>query len=107
MTMEMTSAGPAFCDAAVPVSTKMPVPMIDPTPNAVRLSLPSDRRSVPLSASRRSSATDFFVKMDMLLGGNRERGTGTGTRLAKLDASSANVGPDTVRGWCVARAEAC
>jgi hypothetical protein len=89
MTMEMTSAGPAFCDAAVPVSTKIPVPMIDPTPNAVRLSLPRDRRSVPRSASRRSSATDFFVKMDMAeVGtGNREPGTGTPAKLGSIGAT--------------------
>ena len=30
------TAGPAFCAATVPVSTKMPVPMMPPTPSAVR-----------------------------------------------------------------------
>src|SRR5690348_4892838 len=55
----------------------MPVPIMDPTPNAVRLSRPSDRRSVPFSASSRSSATDFFVRMDIggILGeGIRDQG---------------------------------
>ena len=51
MTIEITSAGPAFIDAAVPVSTKMPVPMIAPMPSAVRFHGPSDRLSTPPSAS--------------------------------------------------------
>ena len=51
MIIESTSAGPAFCEAAVPVSTKMPVPMIEPMPSAVRWSGPSERRSDGRSAS--------------------------------------------------------
>ena len=61
MIIENTSAGPAFCEAAVPVRTKMPVPMIDPMPSAVRFHGPSDRRSRPRSASAWSSPNDFFV----------------------------------------------
>src|SRR5436190_4854796 len=62
MIIDSTSAGPAFCDAAVPVSTKMPVPMIDPMPSAVRFSGPSERLRRPRSASARSASSDFFVK---------------------------------------------
>ena len=46
MIIESTSAGPANCAAAVPVMTKMPAPMIAPTPSVVRLNGPSVRRSV-------------------------------------------------------------
>ena len=60
ITIETTSAGPAFWDAAVPVSTKIPVPMIDPMPSAVRFHGPSDRRSSPRSASCCRSWNDFF-----------------------------------------------
>ena len=35
-TNEMTMAGPAFVAACWPVSTKMPVPMMTPTPKNVR-----------------------------------------------------------------------
>jgi hypothetical protein len=62
MIIEITSAGPAFCDAAVPVRTKIPVPMIDPIPRVVRFSGPSARRRVLLSASARRVAWDFLVK---------------------------------------------
>src|SRR3954470_18015993 len=65
MIIESTSAGPAFCDAAVPVSTKMPVPMIEPMPSAVRFHGPSERRSCPSSASACSSVNDFFDRSPM------------------------------------------
>src|ERR1700733_11160098 len=65
MIIERTSAGPAFCDAAVPVSTKMPVPMIEPIPSAVRCQGPSDRRSWPPSASACRSANDFLENRPM------------------------------------------
>src|SRR5262245_25314836 len=65
MIIEKTSAGPAFCDAAVPVRTKMPVPMMDPMPSAVRLSGPSDRRSTLRSASACSASRDFFENAPM------------------------------------------
>ena len=35
-TKEITIAGPAFVAACWPVSTKMPVPMMTPTPKNVR-----------------------------------------------------------------------
>ena len=36
MIIEITTAGPACLPAACPVSTKIPVPMIAPTPSSVR-----------------------------------------------------------------------
>lgn len=45
MMKETTTAGPALLAAAVPVSTKMPVPTISPTPSMVRSSAPSERWS--------------------------------------------------------------
>ena len=45
MMKEMTMAGPACCAAARPVSTKMPVPMMPPMPNAIREGMPSARTS--------------------------------------------------------------
>ena len=63
--IESTSAGPANCAAAVPVITKMPAPMIAPTPSVVRLNGPSVRRSVSVCASAVSSSIDFRVKSPM------------------------------------------
>src|SRR5215470_3980400 len=45
MTNESVSAGPALSCAAIPVSTKMPVPMMQPTPKLVSSIGPSTRRS--------------------------------------------------------------
>ena len=47
MTKESTIAGPAYCAAALPVSTKMPAPMIAPMPSIVRFVALSARFSVP------------------------------------------------------------
>src|SRR5574340_1267097 len=47
------TAGPAFWAATVPVSTKMPVPMIAPMPNAVRFTGPSARCSRCRPSGRR------------------------------------------------------
>src|SRR5262245_45532872 len=58
----MTSAGPAFCDAAVPVITNSPAPMIAPIPSVVRFSGPRARLNLPLSASACSSNVDFLMK---------------------------------------------
>ena len=50
-------AGPANCAAAVPVSTKMPAPMMAPMPRVIRLMGPSARLSVwPPSPSPSASA---------------------------------------------------
>ena len=51
-----------LCDAAVPVRTKMPVPMMQPMPSAVRFQGPSERRRSPRSASAWSASNDLRVK---------------------------------------------
>jgi hypothetical protein len=43
MTKESNTAGPAFRAAAVPVSTKMPVPIMAPMPSVVRFNGPKAR----------------------------------------------------------------
>src|SRR5512146_2112218 len=55
MTNDHTTPGPAYCAAAVPVSTKMPAPMIAPIPSRVRLSAPSARFSVCVPSAPASS----------------------------------------------------
>ena len=45
MTNESTIAGPANCAAAVPVSTKIPAPIIAPMPSVIRFTGPSARFS--------------------------------------------------------------
>src|SRR6185437_15388733 len=45
MMYEITMAGPANCAAAVPVSTKMPAPIMAPIPSVIRLMGPSARFS--------------------------------------------------------------
>src|SRR5690554_5125184 len=62
MRNERTSAGPAYWAAAVPVNTKMPVPMIAPMPMEIRLKGPSARASVcspSANASARRSSMDL------------------------------------------------
>src|SRR5256712_11426080 len=57
------SPGPALSCAASPVSTKMPAPIMAPTPRAVRLTGPSTRRSrFSPSISARSTATGLTAK---------------------------------------------
>ena len=51
MMKEIMIAGPAYCAAARPVSTKIPVPMMQPMPNRTRLRAPSERFSSPCSSS--------------------------------------------------------
>src|SRR5262245_3813641 len=84
MIMEKTRPGPAFCDAAVPVRTKMPVPMIEPMPSAVRFNGPSARRSPPCSASSRSESRDFLVKAPIVDPG-RSVGNWSGARLGSAE----------------------
>src|SRR2546426_5916811 len=65
--METGTAGPAYRAAATPVSTKIPAPIIAPTPSAVRCSGPSVRRSDRsdiVSASARSAAMGLVAKRD-------------------------------------------
>ena len=53
-------AGPAWFAAAVPVSTKMPVPMIAPMPSRVRSNAVSVRlRCLPFSTSSTSCSIDL------------------------------------------------
>src|SRR5690606_6003088 len=54
-------AGPAWLAAAVPVRTKMPVPITAPTPSSVRSHAVKVRRSAlpPLSTSLTSCSIDF------------------------------------------------
>src|ERR1035441_9518390 len=67
-TNERTTAGPAFCAATVPVSTKMPVPMMAPTPRAVRFTGPSARwRLLSVSASACRSVT--LLRRNKFMGG--------------------------------------
>ena len=57
-------AGPAWLAAAVPVRTKMPVPMIAPMPSSVRSMAVSVRFSafVPCSASPTSCSIDLVFR---------------------------------------------
>ena len=68
MTKERTIAGPAYCAAALPVSTKMPAPMIAPMPSIVRFVAESARLSVPDPVCAASVCSDamLFV-LDMLM----------------------------------------
>ncbi len=61
MIIESTSAGPANCAAAVPVSTKIPVPMMAPMPSIVRSAGPRVRRNVFSDASRCSAVMLFLL----------------------------------------------
>ncbi len=55
-------AGPALAEATWPVRTKMPAPMMAPTPRLIRLMGPSERFSSLLAASFWMLAMDFFRK---------------------------------------------
>src|SRR5438046_10455501 len=62
-TNESTTAGPEFTAATVPVSTKIPVPMIAPMPRVVRLSALNARfKLLSVSASFWRSETLFRRK---------------------------------------------
>src|SRR4029079_13284972 len=66
--MEITIAGPALAAAAWPVRTKIPVPMIAPTPSVVSCPGPRTRFSVASpwpDCSRSICSMDFVAKMDM------------------------------------------
>src|SRR5438874_6642902 len=100
MITDSTRAGQAFCAAAVPVNTKIPVPIMHPIPSAIRFQGPSDRRSSPRSASACSSSNDFFVKSPILncklqiancpASARRRLGSGEGAwiRLARLEGEA-------------------
>ena len=59
-TIESIMAGPAFSAAATPVNTKMPVPMMAPTPSAVRPTGPSTRlrRLLPVTLPFQGPVTE-------------------------------------------------
>ncbi len=63
MMNEIMIAGPANCAAARPVSTKMPVPMMQPMPSSTRLVAPSDRLSSPCSCSACICSTVLRAKI--------------------------------------------
>src|SRR2546423_222790 len=68
-TNDSISAGPALLLAATPVSTKMPVPMVAPTPILVSCSGPSTRRRRPSPAiSFRSSSSGFLLNRLLAIG---------------------------------------
>ena len=56
-------AGPAYCAAACPVSTKIPAPMMAPIPRVIRLMGPRARLSVcaPSSPASRMSRSNGFL----------------------------------------------
>jgi hypothetical protein len=58
MMKEMMRPGPAFC-APTEVKTKMPVPMMQPTPNRVSWTAPSERLSDFFSAVARMASSGF------------------------------------------------
>src|SRR5436305_13149329 len=68
-TNDSISAGPVLSWAAMPVSTKMPVPMMAPTPRAESWTGPRTRRSrfSPFISSRRS-ARGFLAKRGLAMG---------------------------------------
>src|SRR4051812_18736849 len=69
MTKENATDGPATVLATTPVSTKMPVPMITPTPKTVRSSADRCLRSLVSgsSVSRIESSTDFTRRMPVVM----------------------------------------
>src|SRR5580692_1404922 len=60
-TNDSTTAGPALSAAAWPVSTKIPVPMMAPTPSSMRSIAPSARLS-----PRSSAASERRVSIDLV-----------------------------------------
>jgi hypothetical protein len=67
MMNDSISAGPA-CTAPVPVSTKMPVPMMAPTPRKVRSSAPSAFFRPAACAPAIMCSTFFLRKRDIWRG---------------------------------------
>src|SRR3954451_14799372 len=69
MTKENATDGPATVLATTPVSTKMPVPMITPTPKTVRSSADRCLRSLVSgsSVSRIESSTDFTRRIPVVM----------------------------------------
>ena len=55
-------AGPAFAAAAWPVSTKIPAPIIAPTPITITSNVPRLRRSLWVSSSVLSSVSSMVLR---------------------------------------------
>lgn len=51
-TKDRSTAGPAWSAAALPVRTKIPAPMMQPTPSSKRFHLPSERFNSLFALSR-------------------------------------------------------
>ena len=62
-TNDSSTAGPAWSAAALPVRTKMPAPMMQPTPSSSRFHLPSVRFSSLVAVSRWTCAIDLRANM--------------------------------------------
>src|SRR4051794_27141572 len=75
-TKEIATEGPATVLATTPVSTKMPVPMITPTPKTVRSSADRCRRSLcsGSSVSRMESSTDLIRRVPAATGSSSGAG---------------------------------
>src|SRR5208337_2460541 len=74
MTKEMMMAGPACSAAATPVSTKMPVPMMPPMPNAISAGMPSARTNPSEEASFLYSAIGLVANIPLKCMSCTERG---------------------------------
>src|SRR6478672_9505678 len=94
MMNEYTTAGPAYCAAADPVSTKMPAPMIAPMPSRVRFSAPRLRFSVSLP-----SAPASCCRMAMLLSANSPPGCGWVDDAMELLHEGGSVGRGEPAAW--------
>ena len=102
-------AGPACCAATTPVSTKMPVPMMQPMPSMVRSKAPRQRfrpvlalTSVGLVRNRLMRSPFEFV----LSAGGRlceSPGPEPGTNAGKLPWAGRII--DRRHGWCLAAAD--
>ena len=89
------TAGPALRAAAVPVRTKMPVPMMAPIPSMTRSSPVRERFSpFSLSASAQSSWIDFVAKIPRALMGSSLTlaQTPTGTLRTHAEKPAARAG---------------
>src|SRR5512142_384480 len=96
--IEIGTAGPAYNAAAWPVSTKIPAPMMAPTPSVTRLNGPRVRLSdLPpvASASARSAVMDLVAQRDMagILAGGARNLPGPTSRVTGCGAGGRIGGP--------------
>src|SRR5687768_4126074 len=87
--------GPAFC-AASAVSTKMPVPMIAPTPSMVSWNAPSERGSDFFSAVARMASSDLTRPSMRVSSPHGPAPHGAGWKVARL-ASAPGMARDNPR----------